>query len=547
MEGKPAYPTDGKVIWQGQGQLWLGNPEDVKFQIDNLSQKLKDVKKRTSTVRNHESLDQAHKTLAECYDELLIYCQENKRRYTGQDAKASDRQKAEHDRIIKYYQDREQKLQKDLNEAIKAKENALNRLSEIQSRLLKHNNPEITDLSDENRPTILGTKFKELYEDEWTDAFEFLTEQRKERLNDENTVRMLYAMLKHCNEFCATALRKQHMALAQLVCDPTYLKFQVEDPQQDPQPTQTQPQSKPPVSGNVTKLDIKPQSLNQQNTNTTKMPFAQTLPSRTNIQDKIQDLKSNQELEGKGQGKTVINKNQNFGDPKFTGTKSSSGTPISETSNTPGVITSPRTQMLSEAKTLHGGKMSSQIQNTPVAQMSPTVLNTAGAQKIPGSQTYPGVHKPSVKETSQQLPDLYEAKQTEEHSKSAMVIQMMEGKLQTPIREFSKMAANDVLANVNISNIFSVLMKTDQFPKDIFQNTAVQKYLEKCFHLCWLMQVQSPPMLMDMETKPGTMFDANVFEIYSNRGQKIAIVVWPPLYLHKDGPVVCKGYADCAK
>lgn len=70
------------------------------------------------------------------------------------------------------------------------------RLSEIQSRLLKMNNPEITDLSDENRPTVLGEKLKRVYEDEWTDAFEFLTEKREEKLADENAINILYSLLK---------------------------------------------------------------------------------------------------------------------------------------------------------------------------------------------------------------------------------------------------------------------------------------------------------------------------------------------------------------
>ena len=35
-----------------------------------------------------------------------------------------------------------------------------------------NDNPNITDLSDENRPTKLSEKFSELYDNEWTDAFE---------------------------------------------------------------------------------------------------------------------------------------------------------------------------------------------------------------------------------------------------------------------------------------------------------------------------------------------------------------------------------------
>lgn len=37
---------------------------------------------------------------------------------------------------------------------------------------LSDNNPDIADLSDENRPTKIGEKYQELYDNQWTDAFE---------------------------------------------------------------------------------------------------------------------------------------------------------------------------------------------------------------------------------------------------------------------------------------------------------------------------------------------------------------------------------------
>jgi hypothetical protein len=39
---------------------------------------------------------------------------------------------------------------------------------------LTDNNPNITDLSDRNRPTKLAEKCAELYDNQWTDAFEIL-------------------------------------------------------------------------------------------------------------------------------------------------------------------------------------------------------------------------------------------------------------------------------------------------------------------------------------------------------------------------------------
>ncbi|KAK3602812.1 hypothetical protein CHS0354_026363 [Potamilus streckersoni] len=42
---------------------------------------------------------------------------------------------------------------------------------------MSEGNPNITDLSDQNRPSKLGERYSELYDNQWTDAFEVLTEK----------------------------------------------------------------------------------------------------------------------------------------------------------------------------------------------------------------------------------------------------------------------------------------------------------------------------------------------------------------------------------
>ncbi|KAL3879301.1 hypothetical protein ACJMK2_031602 [Sinanodonta woodiana] len=50
-----------------------------------------------------------------------------------------------------------------------------NRLSKLAGDLLTHENTNITDLSDPNRPIKLSETYSEIYDNEWTDAFEELT------------------------------------------------------------------------------------------------------------------------------------------------------------------------------------------------------------------------------------------------------------------------------------------------------------------------------------------------------------------------------------
>ncbi|KAL3878222.1 hypothetical protein ACJMK2_030589 [Sinanodonta woodiana] len=86
------------------------------------------------------------------------------------------------DTEIKSYQvqlhEKERQLQEQreaLNKANKEKDDAMSRLSRHMGQQMSEGNPNITDLSDPNRPSKLGERYSELYDNEWTNAFEVLT------------------------------------------------------------------------------------------------------------------------------------------------------------------------------------------------------------------------------------------------------------------------------------------------------------------------------------------------------------------------------------
>lgn len=265
-----------------------------------------------------------------------------------------------------------EKLREELKEEKEGKDHALNRLSELQSHLLKFGNPEITDLGDKNRPTNLGERYKEIYDNEWTDTFEFLTEKNDKK--DPEALEILYAMLKCCSELCSESVQKQHMILAGLITDPLSVK-----------------------------------------------------------------------------AKTALDQFQ-----------SESSTP--ETKNT------------------------TQADDAPVP-----------------------------------------------------------GKADVAIKEFCKGTANELLENITITDILPVMTKEEKFTDDMLQNEEVKIYLVKSFKLLWLMQTQHPPMFIDFTRSPGSAFDTNVFDTYTNRGPEIEQIVWPPVYLQEGGPLVSKGVAQGRK
>ncbi|XP_056010265.1 uncharacterized protein LOC130051726 isoform X8 [Ostrea edulis] len=90
-------------------------------------------------------------------------------------------------------------LRKDIAEVSKEKDNVLTRLSKVAGAKLTQGNAAITDLSDTNRPTKLAEKFSELYDNQWTDAFEELDNTFN---NEEETIQALLKILQDAYTFC---------------------------------------------------------------------------------------------------------------------------------------------------------------------------------------------------------------------------------------------------------------------------------------------------------------------------------------------------------
>lgn len=68
------------------------------------------------------------------------------------------------------------------------------RVSALASAKLTDGNANIADLSDENRPTKLAEQFSELYDNEWTDAFERILKS-KSRIPEDEACRILLKIL----------------------------------------------------------------------------------------------------------------------------------------------------------------------------------------------------------------------------------------------------------------------------------------------------------------------------------------------------------------
>ncbi|VDI09394.1 Hypothetical predicted protein [Mytilus galloprovincialis] len=70
-----------------------------------------------------------------------------------------------------------------------------------------------------------------------------------------------------------------------------------------------------------------------------------------------------------------------------------------------------------------------------------------------------------------------------------------------------------------------------------------KQYFEKCLELCWIMVCHSPPIHLDWEYK-GHPFDLQILRPFTESGDVVDYIIWPVMFLHKDGPLLCKGVAQ---
>ncbi|XP_062577369.1 uncharacterized protein LOC134239218 [Saccostrea cucullata] len=123
----------------------------------------------------------------------------------GQGQRELNRSQIDDERIFMLQQEVD-KLKEQLNIKNTEIEDLTTRLSQAASNSLMYNNPSIADLSDKNRPTKLGERFGQLYDNEWSEAYETL----KFSIQSENAVYSILAdIVQDIFRYCEKALKQQ--------------------------------------------------------------------------------------------------------------------------------------------------------------------------------------------------------------------------------------------------------------------------------------------------------------------------------------------------
>lgn len=80
------------------------------------------------------------------------------------------------------------------------------RLSKAMGDKLTNNNPNVADLSDKDRPTKLAERYAELYDNQWTDAYEIIECHFG---SEEEVIQTLLGILMNVMEFCKSQAKLQ--------------------------------------------------------------------------------------------------------------------------------------------------------------------------------------------------------------------------------------------------------------------------------------------------------------------------------------------------
>ena len=74
--------------------------------------------------------------------------------------------------------------------------------------------------------------------------------------------------------------------------------------------------------------------------------------------------------------------------------------------------------------------------------------------------------------------------------------------------------------------------------------SALKSYISATVDLCWLMNVQDPPCTISWDLRKGESFQTDKYKVFTHSGKLVEYIVWPVLYLHQGGGVLCKGVAE---
>ncbi|XP_053398954.1 putative leucine-rich repeat-containing protein DDB_G0290503 [Mercenaria mercenaria] len=321
-----------------------------------------------------------------------------------------------------------QSLQEENRSLTKEKQELLLRLSKVAGANLTYNNPNIADLSNEKRPTQLAEEFAELYDNEWTDAFEDLQIEKEE---DKATFMLELVMRANrlCDELCTDHMKK----IQQSFCTLTFCK-------------------------STAAVEVV-----KENTETCIKRATATISGRqTLVSEELNDVGATEEVCDEVPGRRV---------------------PV-------------------VCEELNDVEKTSEV-----------------CDEVPGRIA---LKREARINFEQEL-------NTEQKYVIMVIRRFFEKQLSC---EVEKVGTEIILEEQNIDTGME----------------SVKAFIQKCMNICWSMYRHVPPIHVDFpDVTENILFDTNIYKPYTKSGKYVHYIVWPALYLHEGGPLLCRGVAQGRK
>ncbi|XP_052719808.1 uncharacterized protein LOC128191665 [Crassostrea angulata] len=400
------------------------------------------------------------------------------------------------------------KMQNQLKEKEEEIEELSMRLSKFASQQLTEGNPNIADLSDTHRPTRLGEMYSQLFDDEWSEAFEAFKPKTEDDGNNvlPDTLYTLQNILTNIFEFCKDQFKRQKIYLE----DSFAVTLGFEKPKRD--------------------------------------DAASEKDSRVNSEE-IPSLENKEQTESFGDSSTTEKRNKEEDEEKHN-RETDGGNGSSEKLSTPPIAKENPNKLEAdnEEEQKYDQIMTTQEHGDENGQQILPLdkdLSTDNEIDAKKNNQEPSNQKP--KQETLEDGNRSERKQEEKAEPGDVNPEdrVYRNSVEYPnlvrhAKNFSKAVASTTAKSK--SKLFIDTELPALIPDEIIRaDVRVVTYVRKCVELCWYMCMQDPPMVI-ISPKQGQLVDKALFSFHGRRGKIVEVCVWPALLLHDNGPLVCKGY-----
>lgn len=208
---KSEHKKEIEMLRSANTELRKATHEQSKFpnkvnEMDEIQKQNTQMEAMQQKLLNYEKLQTDNKNLQEELNIAKTDYEKQKMQCDTYDSHLKETNKRM-EKMNELYTRSVKELEKELSET-------KTRLSKAIGDTLTTNNPNIADLSDQYRPTKLAEMHNELYDNEWTDAFEVAQNLFPEH-GVPDRIKLLLDLLKEIKEFCEEEVELQENELVQ--------------------------------------------------------------------------------------------------------------------------------------------------------------------------------------------------------------------------------------------------------------------------------------------------------------------------------------------